>query len=501
MFINKSELTSGYRERMRRIALMDSLVELQNKKTVDLNGVRIDMQGLGMLTLLFFFERRLARQYETGVKDLSRFLSEMTRDTYHINFSTMETISRMLITNFRPTTGKKRSYSFFNWETKEQEVIEYSILKDNGFDAKTQTQYYTLDEDGLELLFATKEFYNEFQISINQLLLKQQIKKGEFHSAIRQIGEMEIAVDTLQERIRNMENEIRRSIVSETTFERYKKLLDEILERLEREDEEFKALQRFIQETRDMIYSGDLKDQEKSLKLITRIARELENVHYEHADLIKLTVNLRTTALTTAQETLYYTGIQSFNFDQDIVSTILSKPLSPNLMKAVLHPFLKVEENPIWSPLTLFAEQYIISERREHEIDSFLTAQAESEQETYQKTVAGIYADIMNKFLEAYEINQIKTLEDFMTYLKKDSDDLLYNRYFYSFWLLLYHHSPIRSETVTDHDEERILQRVLQLIYPKTLEVVELPDVLTFVDKYSIQNMSLILKEEKDELH
>src|SRR5690625_6198893 len=112
-----------------------------------------------------------------------------------------------------------------------------------------------------------------------------------------------------------------------------------------------------------MIYSGDLKDQEKSLKLITRIARELENVHYEHADLIKLTVNLRTTALTTAQETLYYTGIQSFNFDQDIVSTILSKPLSPDVMKGVIHPFLKVEQNPIWSPLTLLAEQTIVDRK------------------------------------------------------------------------------------------------------------------------------------------
>ncbi|UTW69410.1 hypothetical protein KHA80_21670 [Anaerobacillus sp. HL2] len=68
---------------------------------------------------------------------------------------------------------EKRSYPFFNWETKQEETIEYSILKKRSiFDVKSNTQFYTLDEDGLELLFATKEFYSEFQLSINQLAQK-----------------------------------------------------------------------------------------------------------------------------------------------------------------------------------------------------------------------------------------------------------------------------------------------------------------------------------------
>src|SRR5699024_6659399 len=103
------------------------------------------------------------------------------QDTYNIPHDKMEKITAEIMEVFRPTAGKKRRFNYFNWETKETDEIEYSILKTNGHDTKTNTQYYTLDEDGLELLFATKEFYSEFQISINQLLLKQQVKKGEFH--------------------------------------------------------------------------------------------------------------------------------------------------------------------------------------------------------------------------------------------------------------------------------------------------------------------------------
>ena|SRR5690625_4686494 len=162
--INMSDLTSGYRERMRRLALIEPLFELDRRRVTDAHGRAIDMRGLGMLTLLFFFERRLTREYKTGVVHLTDFLIDVTRNMYTVERPDMEEIARSLITTFRPSTGKKRSFAFFNWGTDEEDEITYSIIKDNDFDAATQTQFYTLDDDGLELLFATKEFYSEFQI-------------------------------------------------------------------------------------------------------------------------------------------------------------------------------------------------------------------------------------------------------------------------------------------------------------------------------------------------
>src|SRR5699024_8872795 len=240
-----------------------------------------------------------------------------------------------------------------------------------------------------------------------------QIKKGQFHSALRQIREMEIDVDTLREKMEKMRVEILRTIVSEETFTRYKKLLEETNDRLEIEDEEFKALQQFIQETRDMIYSGNIKEkEEKSYQLIIQISKELEAVHYDHARLIELTVDLRTTALATAQESLYYTGIQSFNFDKDIVSTILAKPLSQDIMKGIVHPFLKVEQNPTWSPLTVMAEQPIVAEQSEREAVAFVDIAADSHEHTYQKWIAEKYLTLMEVFVNAYENGKANTLKE-----------------------------------------------------------------------------------------
>ncbi len=84
------------------------------------------------------------------------------------------------------------------------------------------------------------------------------------------------------------------------------------------------------------------------------------------------TLHLKNTTLITAQESLYYTGMQSFNFDQDIVSRIVSTPLPMEAMKGILHPFLKVEENEFWSPLTVLDEQNIVEGRDETGRISFL---------------------------------------------------------------------------------------------------------------------------------
>lgn len=493
-----NRLTIGYKQRMRRIALSDPLYELDRKLRKDDEGEPIDMRALGMITLLFFFERKLSRQYKTSRAHLTQFLFEMTEHKYSISSKQLKNITDILIDVFRPTRGRKREYSFYNWETKTEEVIEYSILKDNGFDQEIETQYYTLDDDGLELLFATKEFYSEFQISINQLLLKQQLKKGQFNDALRQIREMEVEVETIQERMENMKLEISRTIVSEETFNKYKNLLDDTYLRLEREDEEFTTLKHFIIKTRDTFYEEDLKLKEgNSFRLISQIQHELDRVHYLHDLLLQFTSELKTITLEQAQESLYYTGIQAFNFDQDIVSTILATPLNPNKMKGTIHPFLKVEQNETWSPFTLFAEQNIVEERSEREADTFVTAESETEEQTYRKWIAKQYGKLMVTLIDSYEKHNIKTLGQLIVFLKAEKSPMLDRRYFYNFWLLIHQQSPLSATMTIEHERETILTDMLRALNKKQLIVKELKNIIHFNEKYSIQNMSFKLTEEQ----
>ncbi len=492
------EITNGYRERLRRLALFDPLYELDRKREQDQAKNIIDMKGFGLLTLLFFFEQKLMRQYKIGTNELAGFLHKLTESSYQLEETDYERIARTIIQTFRPTTGRKRSFTFFNWETSQDETIEYSILKANNFDMKTNTQYYTLDEDGLELIFATKEFYSEFQLSINQLMLRKQLEKGEFKGALRQINEMRIDVESLEERIIKLKREIQRSIVSEETFERYKQLLEDINGRLIREDEEFKELRQFVKETRERLYSKDIhKKEKKTYDLILTITRELESVHYNHSRLLEQTFALKNTTLITAQESLYYTGIQAFNFDQDLVSHIISEPLPLEAMSGVLHPFFKVEENQMWSPLTLLAEQNITEEQEERAENRLLDMQDDAD-DPYRNELIKKYKDIMQYFLLAYESNRGSTLSEFIDYLKEYGDSTLYKqRYFYHFWLVLHQRSPIIKGKMDGDEGKTLLDDALALLGGRRLIVQEGKGIIKGNKRFSIQEMILRLEAEK----
>lgn len=497
--LDLKELTSGFRERMRRLALFEPLHELERKREQDLEGKMIDMRGLGLLTLLFFFENKLLRQTKVGVKELAIFLKKMTEHIYLIKEEKYEDIARNLITTFRPTTGKRKSFSYFDWEYKQDDTIDYSILKANSFDMETNAQYYTLDEDGLELIFATKEFYNEFQLSINQLILRKQLEKGEFKGALRQINEMRIDVESLQERIVKLKHEIQRSIVSEETFERYKELLEDINKRLEREDEEFEELRIFVKETKERLYAQEMHEKERNMyNYVLKINQQLEEVHYEHSHLLKQTAQLKNTTLISAQESLYYTGIQSFNFDQDLVSRIVSTPLPLEAMKGVLHPFLKVEQNQVWSPLTVFAEQNIVEEREERVENEFLGVRDDGYDDEYRQFLAQKYSELMGLFLRFMEEEKGNCLSQFIDYLEQQELRLYKYRYFYDFWLILHQRSPIIP--AEKEDGKTTLNDALSHLNGRVLYVTEDAKIIQKIDRYSIQEMKFELEAKDDGL-
>ncbi|RYL91665.1 replicative DNA helicase [Sporolactobacillus sp. THM19-2] len=496
------DILNGYKERMRRLALFDPLYELDRKREQDQNHKEIDMKGLGLLTLLFFFEEKLMREYKAGARQLAAFLEKASASQYQLDRSEYERLSRSIIQTFRPTTGKKRRYAFFNWETGEADGIDYSILKANSFEVKTNTQFYTLDEDGLELVFATKEFYSEFQLSINQLMLRKQLEKGEFKGALRQINEMRINVESLEERITRLKHEIQRSIVSEETFERYKQLLEDINERLKREDDEFKALRQFVEETRERLYSGDVQKKEaRTYDLILTIARELESVHYDHSRLLKQTFNLKNTTLVTARESLYYTGIQAFNFDQDLAARIIATPLPPEAMTGVLQPFFRVEENRSWSPLAVFADQKMMEEREEREDQGFPEVIDEEGDPSYRRALAGKYKELMHLYLIADEAGEGRKLSQFLDFLEaRGESEWFEKRYFYQFWLILHQRFPVRNEDKEDEEGKTILDQALALLGNRVMTVREGKGIVHKSERFAIQELLIDLEDDTDEL-
>ncbi|MBF8983807.1 replicative DNA helicase [Lutibacter sp. B2] len=498
MVSNLKGITENYRERIQKIALFDALFKLENKKGKDEKGQVIDYFSLGLLTLLFFFENMLMRNKKTGVKELAKFFQEMNQGEIELDYEGFEKVARNIIELYRPSSGKRNFKEFYNWETRKEEIVQYSILKTDQSDVKTNTQYYTLDEQGLELIFATKEYFSEFQLSINQLVLRKQLEKGEFVGALRQIDEMRIDVKTLQDRIMKIKHEVQRNIISDETYERYKIIVEDINLRLKHENQEFEELQAFARETKERIgYELTKEKDRKTYELIIRIDRELGEVHHEHRKLLQESIILKTSALQAAQESLYYVGIDSFNFEQEIVSRFISSPLPLEAARILIEPFLNLERSETWSPLTVFACQKIEVEERKEKIKEFLDLSDEKQNRIDLEIQRKNFRRVIEIIVEVLGDQEETTLEEVVLYMKENEyESYLNHRSFYDFWIVLHQRSPIKIENIEDENKEHLFDEVIEVLNDKAdyLSAVEINGIVTVNDRYSIRNMKLEVK-------
>ena len=496
MDLSIKDITKDYGERVKRISLFEPLYKLQDKRFKDDNGNLVDCFSFGLITLLFFFENMLMRNKKNGVKELGSFFESINEGEVSLNKKGFEELARTIIEVFRPPSGKRNSKTFYNWDTRRSELVQFSILKASMWDNESNTQYYMLDEQGLDLIFATKEYFSEFQISINQLVLRKQLEKGEFVGALRQIDEMRLSVSNLYERIYKIKHEIQRNIISDETYERYKNTVEDINLRLNIESEEFRELREFVRETREkMSYEFKSEKDRKTYELVIEIDKELGEVHYEHSTLLKESIALKTTALQSAQESLYYAGIESFNFNQEVAARFTASPLPLEASRRIINPFLSLEVNNSWSPLSVFSPQRINSNDKNIDKEAYFL---DIDEEDIKKELLHLKEDfkrLMELILQVIGDKNKITLGEIVDYIKdNEARFILNNRIFYSFYMILHQKSPIN---IGEIEEENILSHGLELLKDRyrTLEVIESNTYIKVNDKFTISNMIIKLEE------
>ncbi len=488
----------NFAERMQRILLVAPLYHLGRRQFLSRRDSSVKYSGmeLGLLMLLYFFEQMLSGRRQAGIRGLAEFLRRQTHGELFAQASEYEQLARELVAAFRPTSGRRTQAEFYDWEHRQTATVQYSYLRAGKADVAANEQYYVLDEQGLELIFATKEYFSEYQLSINQLILRKQLERGQFALALRQIQEMRLDVENLETRMARIRREIHRNIISEDTLARYRKIVDDLNQRLQSEDKTFRELKEFVRETRDRVRDNVDKDPERrAYENIAEVERRLDFVHGMHSKLLRAGIQLGTEALIAAEESLYFNGVDRFNFQQEITSRMFSSPLPPWSARRLVEPFLELEQVRLWSPLAVFFPQRLERLAEERPELEFPEIGAEVHEEKELDAVQERYALIMRVFL-AY-LDQIEaertTLGDFCHYLAQGKTDCPQDKQFFLFWLLLHrqHELHMNDESIGEKSPyARILQDSPELA---SIVVVENGRILDFPD-FTMSDMDISIR-------
>ncbi len=491
-----NSIFEGYKERIGRIALFDLFYQMDKKQKTDHQGKQLDYFGMYLVTLIFFFENMLQRNRQVSIEDLSVFLKTTFQKHYTLDYQGYEDIARSFVEAMRPTSGRRNYRQFYNYETEKEDRVEYSLLKVAGWDQERNVQYYALDEQGLELIFATKEYFSEFQISISQLILRKQLEKGEFVGALRQIDEMQIGVQSIKEKINHIKHEVQRNIVSDEIYGRYQELIEDINRRLKREHEEFEEIATFVQETKDLYErSHHLSEKDQgAFSMVIRIDNELADVHHLHGSLLEESIELKMSALKAARESLYFIGVSSFNFEQEIVGKMLSLPMPLEETEVIAHPYLGRSQAKIWSPLAVFAPQWIKKEGEELPRYLFIEPK-EKEQEQRECRQQHIYQRIFSAIYPTLQQEKKVTLEALG---KVIPEAFLQVRETYDFFIVLHQMSPINLEDIQEQPDH-VFYEAFKELFPKYkwIQGVELRKTIQLNSNYMLRDMEIMLSDKE----
>jgi hypothetical protein len=212
--------------------------------------------------------------------------------------------------------------------------------------------------------------------------------------------------------------------------------------------------------------------------------------------LLQESIELKTKALKAAQESLYYMGINSFNFDQEITARLVSSPLPLEAARGLAAPFLKVHKEELWSPLTVFAEQRIDEEEGQPVEEAFLSVTDEGENLRKREIQSKNFTKLMKLVIEAVRGRNSITLKEIASYVKETKgENLLQHRSFYDFFIILHQRSPLTPQEMPAEEHSQILDEALTLLKGKKLTVTEEKEILELTDRYSIQNMIIKVEE------
>ncbi len=496
---DEQAVIKNYRDRIKRLALFEPLFGLQSRRMKDAEDRPVDLFELGILTLLFFFEHKLNRSHHAGVEELAVFLSGRLEGRYRFDHKGYLSLAREMIGTFRPASGRRLSKTFYDYEQGKEDTFYYSILKAGLSHIEQNKQYYELDEDGLELVFSTNEYYAEYQISISQMLLRKQLEKGEFMSALRQIEEMRLNVASLNDRMNRLGVEINRNITSDEVLKKYQELITDINRRLEVEDVEFESLATFVQETVVRLENNLRSDRDREVfRQAMRVSRELGGVHRQHNELLGESIKLKRNTLVAAKESLYYLGVESFNFNRELMARVISEPLPVDTLRTLSKPFLMLEHTVIWSPLSVFFPQRVMN-RDESEFTGAY-AQVDGHKEEEANRMAALYGKLMSLCLEETDASGRLRLSDLVDRLEQRQDPILTTRYFYDFWMVLHQFSPISVADGEGESSHLVLKEALELLEGRYREirVLETDRTLWAADRFEINDLNMILEVNDD---
>ena len=356
---------------MEWIGITNSIINRKGKNTEleNLFGEN-ELTNIIVSVLLFIMEKTLEENNECEMHHIEAFLDELTRCYYSKSFSRnqVKEIAGYIIKDILQNNGARYTYPLVNYTKKIIDEITIRLITDKIVDENNERKIiYMLTNQGYEFLFRMREVDEEIQLTIEQLKLKEYIKRKKFSSAVRQSVELITFVRQKKKDIENFILSIKQNIHN-VDIEQYETLIKSTYAMLTEEYETMAEIQKMIHLAEEKIKEEFNAGKDFEQKL-TKAKAEISEIHHnigivitEQRDLIINRHSLTDLYIDTIKKSFEFSFEKRYDFEETVLinleryNNVLDNCL--NLLRPLFLPAKKkvMGIGDIYEPQIIFKE-------------------------------------------------------------------------------------------------------------------------------------------------
>ena len=423
----------GFNRRMEIVGIVESIVNRKNRN-MELERLFKDHDFINLVfsVLIFIMEKTLSEDSDCDRDHILTFIEAILPEYYGLQLDKAQLIqlTDYVIKNVLQNDGVAYHFNTINYSNHTRENITIRLIADRVQEVNGSYKItYFLTDQGYDFLFRTKEIDQEIQITIEELKLKELIKRKNFKKAHDQSQnliqmvrhkkkEIQIFMTKVKENIHNVDIEEFEKLMNSTyelLNEEYD-LLGEIMDMAGRSEEK-------IRQEFDLHQKLD-ESLKKAQTEIKQINKNIKATLSEQKDLILSRQSLSKLYIETIGDSFLYSIENRFDIDEFILKRMEHQMDRVEHFWKLVNPLFMPNLNKNINVRSLYEPQGMIKleeEEKDHMMEQEVLSE-DNEQEKFER-INESYVEIMDFLLSCVlQSNNQTSLENVVATLKSSSE-------------------------------------------------------------------------------
>jgi Mediator complex subunit 30. len=361
------DFLEAFEKRMQIVAVVDSVVNRRNRN-MELEKVfqQGQLENLVFSVLVYIMDRTLSEDEECTAESITDFIGSILPSNFDIRLTSdmYKRISEYIIKNILQNDGVPLYYPVMSYTQGKSIQLRIKLIDDkvSEVDGKYRISYVLTDQ-GYDFLFRTKEVEQEINFTIEELKLRELIKRKNYKKALQQSNNLIQMVRQKKKDLRQFMDQIRENIYS-VDVGKYEELVNSTYELLQEEYDILNDIKNMItlSENRlreELARTGVLdQDMEKAEREISMISGNITTTLKEQRDLIIDRHSLSSIYIDTIRDAFQYTMEKRYDFEEEVLKKMESctEPMIQRFWQ-LLNPLFMPEPYRNLNILNLFDRQ------------------------------------------------------------------------------------------------------------------------------------------------